>query len=129
VSSGSAKPDIDSTERFKEAWLNTQLIVVPESTSGIYLSQDLFKRLGLANLIKIKVTKRASQATALLAAKGADMAIQPTGALLNVQGIEFIWRLPSAVQLEQVFSAAIVPLFLMLAWPLWRNNEFQSYKY
>jgi len=108
VSSGSTKPDIATTSRFKEALLNTQLIVVPASTSGIYLTQGLFPRLGLANLIKVKVTERGSQATALLAAKGADMAIQPTGELFNVPGIEFVGRLPSEVQLVQVFSAAIV---------------------
>ena len=108
VSAGATQPDIHNTELLKRALLNTQLIVVPGSTSGIYLTQDLFPRLGLSQHIRVKVTERGSQATALLAAKGADMAIQPTGELFHVPGIEFIGRLPNETQLVQVFSAAVV---------------------
>ena len=36
------------------------------------------------------------------------MAIQPTGELFHVPGIEFIGRLPNETQLVQVFSAAVV---------------------
>ena len=108
IPAGTAKPKIDTVAEFKQALIDTKFIAVPGSTSGIYLVDELFPRLGLTNLISVKVTERGSQATALLAAKEVGMAVQPTSELVHVAGIDYIGRLPKEVQLIQTFSAAVV---------------------
>jgi len=108
IPAGAIKPDISTVPAFKQALINIKSIVVPGSTSGIYLVNELFPSLGVNNQISVKVTERGSQATSILAAKEAGMAIQPTSELVNVTGINFIGRLPKELQLIQTFSAAIV---------------------
>ena len=108
IPAGTAKPKIDTVAELKQALIDTKFIAVPGSTSGIYLVDELFPRLGLTNLISVKVTERGSQATELLAAKEVGMAVQPTSELFHVTGIDYIGRLPKEVQLIQTFSAAVV---------------------
>ena len=107
VPQGSARPDISTVANFTEALLRANSIVVPGSTSGIYLTTELFPKLGVAKKISVKITERGSQATSLLAAKEAAMAIQPSSELVNVAGIDFIGRLPNEIQLLQIFTIAI----------------------
>jgi molybdate transport system substrate-binding protein len=108
VPKGTPKPDISTTSSFKSTLIQAKSIVVPGSTSGIYLTKELFPRLGLNNLITVMVTERGSQATTLLAAKEAHVAIQPSSELVNVSGIDYVGRIPDELQLIQTFSAAIV---------------------
>ncbi len=108
VPAGTPKPDISTTPLFKAALIKAKSIVVPGSTSGIYLTKELFPQLGLNNLITVTVTERGSQATTLLAAKESNVAIQPSSELVNVAGIDYVGRIPNELQLIQTFSAAIV---------------------
>ena len=108
VPAGSPKPDISTTSSFKASLIKAKLIVVPGSTSGIYLTKELFPQLGLSDQITVTVTERGSQATTLLAAKGVNVAVQPSSELINVAGIDYVGRIPKELQLIQTFSAAIV---------------------
>ncbi len=108
IPAGVAKPQIRTVAELKQSLIDTKFIVVPGSTSGIYLVGELFPRLGLTNLISVKVTERGKEATTMLAAKEVGIAIQPTSELVNVAGIDYIGRLPKEVQLIQTFSAAVV---------------------
>lgn len=108
VPMGTTKPDINTVLAFKQSLMDAKSIAVPGSTSGIYLTNELFPRLGVSNQILVTVTERGSQATTLLAAKQVAMAVQPTSELVNVAGIDYIGRLPQEVQLVQTFAAAIV---------------------
>jgi len=105
---GAPKPDISTVAAFKQSLIDAKSIAVPGSTSGIYLTNQLFPRLGLGQQISVTVTERGSQATTLLAEKQVAMAVQPTSELVNVAGIDYIGRLPHELQLIQTFSAAIV---------------------
>ena len=104
---GSNRPDISTVAAFTQALVKANSIVVPGSTSGIYLTTELFPKLGVAKQISVKITERGSQATSLLAAREAAMAIQPSSELVNVAGIDFIGRLPNEIQLLQIFAIAI----------------------
>jgi molybdate transport system substrate-binding protein len=104
---GSARPDISNVAAFTQAIVKANSIVVPGSTSGIYLTTELFPMLGVAKQISVKITERGSQATSLLAAREAAMAIQPSSELVNIAGIDFIGRLPNEIQLLQIFAIAI----------------------
>lgn len=108
VPAGTPKPDISTTPLFKSTLIKAKSIVVPGSTSGIYLTKELFPQLGLNNLISVTVTERGSQATTMLAAKEANVAVQPSSELVNIAGIDYVGRIPNELQLIQTFSAAIV---------------------
>jgi len=106
VPTGNPKPDISSTKAFANALAKAKKIVVPGSTSGIYLVDELFPKLGIQNQITVQVTERGAQATALLAAREANIAVQPSSELVNIKG-DYVGDLPSDIQLIQTFAAAI----------------------
>jgi len=108
VPTGNAKPDISSTKAFADTLVKAKKIVVPGSTSGIYLSKELFPRLGISEQISVQITERGSQATAALAAREANIAVQPSSELVNISGIDSVGPLPNSIQLIQTFAAARV---------------------
>jgi molybdate transport system substrate-binding protein len=107
VRAGTPKPDLGTVEAFKRALLDARLIVVA-STSGIYLTTEIFPRLGIADKISVKVVSRSAEATSMVAAGDADIAVLPVSAFTSVPGIEFAGRVPNEAQLVLVFTAATV---------------------
>src|SRR5580692_8173711 len=77
VRAGTPKHDVGTVEAFKQVLLRAETVAVPASTSGIWLTTDLFPRLGIAEKINVKVMPRGSDATGLVATSGADLAVQP----------------------------------------------------
>ena len=108
VSAGNPRPDISTVKAFSDALVSAKKIVVPGSTSGIYLTSELFPKLGISNQISTQVTERGSQATALLAAREANIAVQPSSELVNISGIDYVGPIPAELQLIQTFAAARV---------------------
>src|SRR4051794_9148541 len=88
VRAGSSKPDLGTIEAIKQALLNAKLVAIPASTSGIWLTTDLFPRLGIAPKIKVKVSPRGAGATAMVAAGEADLAMLPVSEILHAAGVE-----------------------------------------
>lgn len=107
VRAGKPKPDISNLGSFKRALQDARLVAVA-STSGIYLTKEIFARLGVADKIAVKVLDRSAEATSMVAAGDADIAVLPASAFTNVRGIEFAGRVPEEAQLVLVFTAAIV---------------------
>jgi len=108
IPAGNPKPDISTVSAFANALVKAKKIVVPGSTSGIYLTQELFPKLGVSNQISVQVTERGAQAAAILAAREANIAVQPSSELVNIPGIDYVGPIPNSVQLIQTFAAAIV---------------------
>jgi molybdate transport system substrate-binding protein len=108
VPAGTVKLDVTSVEAFKKAMLAAKTIAVPASTSGIWLQSDLFPRLGIAEKITVKATPRGSDATKMVAARRADLAVMPVSEILHATGVDFAGSLPPEIQFVQVFSAAVV---------------------
>jgi molybdate transport system substrate-binding protein len=108
VRAGAARPDVTTVEGFKRALLGAKVVAVPQSTSGIYLLEVVFPKLGIADRINVKVFERGSQSAAAVANGEADFAVQPVSELLSVQGIDYAGRLADELQLIQMFCAAIV---------------------
>ena len=54
VRAGSPKPDIGSVDAFKRAMLDAKSLAYSSSASGVYLSTELFPRLGIADQVKGK---------------------------------------------------------------------------
>jgi molybdate transport system substrate-binding protein len=104
---GAAKPDISTVDALKKTLLAANTIALPGSTSGIYLANDLFPRLGVPAK-SVKVTARGAQAAAMVRAGEADMAIQPLSELMSEAGIVVVGNIPQEVQFISVFSAAVL---------------------
>src|SRR5436305_5972206 len=68
VRAGAPKPDLSTVEAFKQALLKANIVAVPSSTSGIFLTTEVFPRLGIADKISVKRTPRGSGAAAMVAA-------------------------------------------------------------
>ena len=108
VRSGARRPDISTVLAFKQALLGARVVAVPASTSGIYLTDELFPKLGIAGKLNIRVTPRGTQSAALVAAGEADIAVQPVSELVRAPGLDYLGEIPAELQLIQTFSAAIV---------------------
>jgi molybdate transport system substrate-binding protein len=108
VRSGTSKPDVRTVEAFKQVLLRSGPVAVPGSTSGIWLRTDLFPRLGIAEEIRCKVAARGSDATRMVAAGDADLAVMPVSEILSAAGVDFAGSIAPEIQFVQVFSAAIV---------------------
>jgi molybdate transport system substrate-binding protein len=101
------KPDLATVEAFKRVLLNAKVVAIPGSTSGIWLTTDLFPRLGIADKINVKVIARGSEIAAMVATGEADIAILPVSEILSAKGIDFAGPLPDEIQFVQTFSAAV----------------------
>jgi molybdate transport system substrate-binding protein len=107
VPAGAPRPEIASVEGLKRALLRAKTIAVPQSTSGIFLLEKVFPRLGI-DRSKIKATERGSQAANLVATGVADIVVQPVSELMSVPGIQYLGVIADELQLIQMFCAAIV---------------------
>ena len=108
VRAGTPKPDVSTVEGFKQVLLKAKTVVVPGSTSGIWLMTELFPRLGVAGKINIEVTPRGTGATAMVAAGDADIGVLPTSEIVYAPGVDFAGNIAAEIQFVQTFSAAIV---------------------
>ncbi|MCJ2046673.1 substrate-binding domain-containing protein [Methylobacterium sp. J-078] len=105
---GAPKPDIHTRDAFRQTLLDAGTVVMPGSTSGLFVRDAVFPQLGIADRVRAKVLPRGTDSTAALAAGEADLALGPVSELVGQPGIELVGPLPDAVQLVQVFTAAIV---------------------
>jgi molybdate transport system substrate-binding protein len=108
VAVGQPKPGVGTLEMLKRTLLEARAVAVPGSTSGIFLMNDVFPRLGIADRVSLKIGPRGSDATSMVANGDADIVLAPISELVNVPGIAFVDPLPDEVQLIQVFAAAVV---------------------
>jgi len=108
VRAGAPKPDVSTVEAFKQAVLKANAVAVPSSTSGIFLMNDVFPRLGIADKVKVKPTARGTGATAMVASGEADIAVMPVSEIVHAPGVELAGTIAQEVQLNQVFAAAVV---------------------
>lgn len=108
VKAGARKPDVSTVEGFKRAATGARLMAVPGSTSGLWLRDELFPKLGIADKVKFKMTPRGSGATAMVAAGEADLAVLPVSEILHAAGVAYAGALPQEIQFDQTFAAAIV---------------------
>jgi molybdate transport system substrate-binding protein len=108
VRAGTPKPDVSTVDAFKQVMLKAKTIAVPGSTSGIWLTTDLFPRLGIAEKVNVKATPRGKDATGMVAAGDADLAVMPISEIVHAAGVDFAGSIAPEIQFIQVFSAAVV---------------------
>jgi len=108
VRAGAPKPDVSTVEAFKRVLLDARTVAVPSSTSGIFLINEVFPRLGIADKINVKRSPRGAGAPALVVAGEADIAVLPVSEILHAPGVELAGVIAEEIQLNQIFAAAIV---------------------
>jgi molybdate transport system substrate-binding protein len=108
VRRGTPTPDVSTVEAFKQVLLNAKTVAIPGSTSGIWLMNDLFPRLGIAEKINAKVTPRGTDATGMVAAGAADAVVMPISEIVHAAGVDLAGSLAPEIQFVQTFSAAVV---------------------
>jgi molybdate transport system substrate-binding protein len=108
VRAGTPKPDVSTVDAFKQVVLKAKTIAVPGSTSGIWLTTDLFPRLGIAEKVNVKATPRGKDATGMVAAGDADLAVMPISEIVHAAGVDLAGSIAPEIQFIQVFSAAVV---------------------
>jgi molybdate transport system substrate-binding protein len=108
VRAGIAKPDVSTVAGFEQALLQARTVAIPGSTSGIWLSHDLFPRLGLTEKINIKMAPRSTGAAAMVAAGEAGLAVLPVSEILHAAGVDLAGAIAPEIDFMQTFSAAVV---------------------
>jgi molybdate transport system substrate-binding protein len=108
VRAGAPKPNVRSVEDFKQVVLKARTVAVPSSTSGIFLIEEIFPRLGIAGRINVKATPRGSGAAAMVATGEADIGLLPVSEIVHAPGVELAGVIADEIQLNQIFAAAIV---------------------
>ena len=108
VRAGAPKPDISSVNALKRTLLQAKSIAYSASVSGLYLSTELFQRLGIADQIMRKSRRIEGERVGTVVARGeAEIGFQQTSELLSVPGIDYVGPLPPEVQKVAVFSAGV----------------------
>ena len=107
VRAGAPKPDISTVEALTRALLQAKSIAYSSSVSGVYVSTELFQRLGIAGQMAAKSRRIESEPVGAAVARGdAELGFQQISELRPVPGLEVVGPLPPQVQRVTIFSAA-----------------------
>jgi uncharacterized protein (TIGR03435 family) len=92
-----------------ETLLRAKSIAYSASASGVYLSTELFQRLGVADGVLPKSRNaQGERVAALVARSDAEIGFQQISELLPEPGVDYVGSLPSEAQRVTIFSAGIV---------------------
>jgi len=108
VKSGAPKPDISSVDALKRTLLAAKSVAYSDSASGVYISTEMFQKLGIAAEMKDKARAIPAEPVGGVVARGdAELGFQQISELKPVAGIDIVGQLPPEVQKITVFSAGI----------------------
>jgi molybdate transport system substrate-binding protein len=109
VRKGAPKPDISSVAALVVTLRTAKSIAYSSSASGVYLSTELFPRLGLVDEIRGKVKRIDVGRVAAVVARGdAEIGFQQISELLPEPGVDLVGPLPDGAQKITIFSAGVV---------------------
>ena len=111
VRSGAPKPDISTTEAFKQTLIAAKSIARGDpaagGAAGVHVARVL-ERLGIDAEVKAKSKLATGPAIAEIAAKGdAEIAITQISEIVPVPGVDLVGPLPSELQNMTVFAAGV----------------------
>lgn len=108
VREGTAKPDISSVGALKQTLLDAKSVAYSDSASGVYIEEQLFKKLGVEEQLKPKSKMIPKIPVGSVVATGDyQLGFQQVSELLPVPGVSFVAKIPESVQSVTRFAAGI----------------------
>lgn len=109
VRQGAAKPDIGSEDAFRKTLLDARSLAYSDSASGMYIQNELFRKLGVQQSVASKARMIERIPVASVVASGQyEIGFQQVAELLPVPGVTFVGRIPESLQSITRYSAGIV---------------------
>ncbi len=109
VRKGVPKPDISSAEALRRALMAAKSIAYSDSASGVYVSTELFSRLGISDQVAGKSRMIPAEPVGLVVARGeAEIGVQQMSELKPISEIGLVGMLPPELQKITVFSSGVV---------------------
>jgi molybdate transport system substrate-binding protein len=109
VKEGTPAPDISTPAALRDALLSAQSVAYSDSASGVYVSGELFAKLGIASEMAGKARKIQATPVGLVVARGeAEVGFQQLSELKPIAGIRIVGLVPASLQKVTRFSAGIV---------------------
>ncbi len=105
VRAGASKPNIETPDALRETLLAAQSVAVSSSTSGRYLTTQLFPRLGIADEMAAKTISTGAVA---VGRGDAEIGFQQVSEILPIQGADFVGTIPAELQYVTTYAAAVV---------------------
>ena len=108
VRAGAPVPDISTVDKFRQVLLNAKSIAYSDSSSGVYISATMFKKLGIQSQVQGKAHKIPATPVAEIVAQGkAEIGFQEVAEILPIQGSTFVGRIPDQEEYLTRFAAAV----------------------
>lgn len=109
VKAGAPRPAIGSDAALRQTLLNAKSIAYSDSASGVYVKNELFKKLGIEAEMAGKARMIPAEPVGAVVARGdAEIGFQQISELKPVPGITIAGPLPPDLQKVTVFAAGIV---------------------
>jgi molybdate transport system substrate-binding protein len=109
VRAGAPHPDIGSADALRRALLAAKSIAYSDSASGVYIQNQMLKRMGIAEQVAGKARMIPAEPVGAVVARGdAEIGFQQISELRPIRGIDLVGPLPPELQQVTVFSAGIL---------------------
>jgi molybdate transport system substrate-binding protein len=105
VPAGAPTPDIGTVAALRETLLRARSVAVSTSTSGTYLTSQLFPQLGIADEM---APKTLTTGAAAVGRGEAEIGLQQVSEVITIPNTEFVGPLPSEVQYVTTYAAGVV---------------------
>jgi molybdate transport system substrate-binding protein len=108
VRQGAPKPDISTPDAFKNTLLQARSVAYSDSASGVYIQNEMFKKMGIEAQLKPKATMVPRIPVAGEVAKGTyQYGFQQVSELLPIAGVDFVGKIPESVQSVTRYAAGV----------------------
>jgi molybdate transport system substrate-binding protein len=109
VKAGAPHPDVSTVDGLRAALLAAPSIAYSDSASGVYIQNQMFKKLGIEDQVRGKARMIPAEPVGAVVARGeAALGFQQISELKPITGIDLVGPLPPGAQQVTVFSGGVL---------------------